>query len=161
MKFYTYSAIAAVLLAFPVISCSCNSNSTPENKEETPVPTQESPAKGNPQTGEIKTEEPAPAPAPEVKPAPAPEAKPAPATEAKPADKAPKSEPAPVEVKETKNTVPPCEHTVRTGDSLWKISRQYYGSGAKWKLILDANKAKIKKADFLEPGTVLSIPAAK
>ena len=151
MKIYKCSAVAAVLLAFPVICCSCTSDSTPENKEETPVPVQEPAVKENPQPVEVKAEKPTPAPAPEVKPAP----------EAKPAAEAPKNEPAPVEVKETKNTVPPCEHTVCTGDNLWKIARRYYGSGAKWKLILDANKAKIKKADFLEPGTVLSIPAAK
>jgi nucleoid-associated protein YgaU len=53
----------------------------------------------------------------------------------------------------------PCEHTVRTGDNLWKISRRYYGSGANWKKIYEANKSEIRKPEFLEPGTVLKIPA--
>ena len=152
MKIFTYSAVAAAMFALPVICCSCaSSGDAAENTQETPAaaPVQGTEAKENPQPVEIKPEEPAPAPVPEAQPAPA---------ETK---HTPEAKPAPVEVKEEKKTVPPCEHTVRTGDSLWKISRQYYGSGAKWKLILDANKEKIKKADFLEPGTVLSIPAAK
>lgn len=148
MKHIRYSAVAAALSVLQVICCSCVSDSGSEKQEETPAPVQEPAVKENkPQPVEIKAEEPAPAPAPEAKPAPA----------TKPAEPAP----APVEVKEEKKNVPPCEHTVRTGDNLWKIARRYYGSGAKWKLILEANKTKIKKADFLEPGTVLSIPAAK
>ena len=38
---------------------------------------------------------------------------------------------------------------------------KYYGSGSQWKRIYEANKSAIKKQDFLEPGTVLMIPAAK
>ena len=71
-----------------------------------------------------------------------------------PAKAAAKAEP----VKSAKAKLP-CEHTVRTGDNLWKISRRYYGSGNYWKKIYEANKSEIRKPEFLEPGTVLKIPA--
>ena len=73
------------------------------------------------------------------------------AAKAAPAKTAAKAKPAKVEL--------PCEHMVRTGDNLWKISRQYYGSGNGWKKIYEANKSQIRKPEFLEPGTVLKIPA--
>ena len=82
-------------------------------------------------------------------------AQPAPA----PAKTAAQPAPAPAEKKASNGR--PVEHVVRTGDNLWKISKKYYGSGAKWKLIYEANKSAIKKQDFLEPGTVLAIPAAQ
>ena len=98
---------------------------------------------------------PAPAPAPEVKPQePAPA--PTPAPEVKP------QEPAPAPKEEApKKAELPCNHTVRTGDNLWKLAREYYGSGAKWTIIFEANRDKLKKAEFLAPGTVLTIPAEK
>lgn len=71
-----------------------------------------------------------------------------------PAKAAAKAEP----VKSAKAKLP-CEHMVRTGDNLWKISRRYYGSGNYWKKIYEANKSEIRKPEFLEPGTVLKIPA--
>ena len=73
------------------------------------------------------------------------------AAKAEPVKTAAKAKPAKAEL--------PCEHTVRTGDNLWKISRQYYGSGNNWKKIYEANKSQIKRPEFLEPGTVLKIPA--
>ena len=35
-------------------------------------------------------------------------------------------------------------YTVKTGDCLWKIAKQFYGNGAKWKTIYDANKSAIE-----------------
>ncbi|MBQ6595976.1 MAG: LysM peptidoglycan-binding domain-containing protein, partial [Lentisphaeria bacterium] len=104
-----------------------------------------------------KAAQPAPAPAKAAQPAPAPAkaAQPAPA----PAKAAAQPAPAPAEKKASNGR--PVEHVVRTGDTLWNIARKYYGSGAKWKLIYEANKSAIKKQDFLEPGTVLAIPAAQ
>ena len=72
-----------------------------------------------------------------------------------------KAEPAPAPEKKKASDGRPVEHVVRTGDNLWSIARKYYGNGAKWKLIYEANKSAIKKPEFLEPGTVLAIPAAQ
>ena len=55
----------------------------------------------------------------------------------------------------------PCTHTVRSGENLWRISVSYYGRGIYWKQIYNANKKQIRKAEYLEPGTVLTIPAVK
>lgn len=55
----------------------------------------------------------------------------------------------------------PCKHTVRSSDNLWRISMHYYGKGSYWKHIYNANKNVIRKPEFLEPGTVLTIPAVK
>ena len=77
---------------------------------------------------------------------------------AKAAEDPAKAEPVKTPVKSAKAELP-CEHTVRTGDNLWKISRRYYGSGKNWKKIYEANRSQIKKPEFLEPGTVLKIPA--
>ena len=167
MKIVNLSAAAAAMLVFPVVFCSCSTGSEKEKKAEPEVPAQT--AKAEPATVEVKGEpvldnskeaKPAPAPAKKAEPAPAP----APAKKAEPAPApAKKAEPAPAPAPEKKKASNgrPVEHVVRTGDNLWKISKKYYGSGAKWKLIYEANKSAIKKQDFLEPGTVLAIPAAQ
>ncbi len=49
-------------------------------------------------------------------------------------------------------------YTVKKGDTLYSISKQFYGSGAKVQEILAANKAKLKSANDLSPGMVLNIP---
>lgn len=36
-------------------------------------------------------------------------------------------------------------YTVRTGDCLWNIARKFYGNGADWKKIYNANKPAIEK----------------
>lgn len=63
-------------------------------------------------------------------------------------------------------------HTIVEGDTLWGISRKYYGSGAKWETIYNANKSVIEKAaqqhgrksssngDWIYPGTKLTIPVS-
>lgn len=68
--------------------------------------------------------------------------------------------------KKTKNK----KHTVKSGDTLWGISKKYYGSGAKWKTIYTKNKSTIEKVakqhgyksssqgHWIWPGTVLTIP---
>lgn len=49
-------------------------------------------------------------------------------------------------------------HTVKAGDSLSSIAKQYYGSAAKWKAIADANKSTLKDPNKLKVGTKLVIP---
>ena len=50
-------------------------------------------------------------------------------------------------------------YTVVKGDSLWNIAKKFYGNGSKYTAILDANKDKIKNANLIYPGQVLTIPA--
>jgi len=166
MKMINLSAAVAAMLVFPVVLCSCSTGSEKEKKADSPVPVQE--AKAEPQAVEVKGEPVLDNSKPETKPAAAEKkAEPAPAPEPKKAEPvpAPEKKAAPAPVPEPKKADTglnrPVEHVVRTGDNLWNISKKYYGSGAKWTLIYEANKSAIKKKDFLEPGTVLAIPAAQ
>ena len=49
-------------------------------------------------------------------------------------------------------------YTVKKGDNLWKIARQYYGKGALYTKIYEANKDKIKNPSLIYPGQVFVIP---
>ncbi len=49
-------------------------------------------------------------------------------------------------------------HTVGSGDSLSKISKQYYGTATRWNDILQANRDVIRNPDALTLGTQLRIP---
>ena len=51
------------------------------------------------------------------------------------------------------------QYTVLKDDTLQKISKKVYGSYSKWVSIYEANKATVKDANVLRPGTVLTIPA--
>ncbi|RME82220.1 MAG: LysM peptidoglycan-binding domain-containing protein [Planctomycetota bacterium] len=44
------------------------------------------------------------------------------------------------------------------GDSLWKLSKKYYGTGLKGDLIYKANKNKIRNKNILPVGKTLVIP---
>jgi nucleoid-associated protein YgaU len=52
-------------------------------------------------------------------------------------------------------------YTVSKDDTLQKIAKKFYGSYGQWLKIYNANKEKIKNPNFLKPGTVITIPAAK
>jgi len=49
-------------------------------------------------------------------------------------------------------------YTVEKGDTLWKISQEQYGNGAKYNVIFEANKPMLKHPDKIYPGQVLRIP---
>lgn len=49
-------------------------------------------------------------------------------------------------------------HTVKSGESLSKISKQYYGNANKYNKIFEANRDKLKSADLIHPGDELVIP---
>ncbi|MCM4159117.1 peptidoglycan-binding protein LysM [Antarcticibacterium flavum] len=52
-------------------------------------------------------------------------------------------------------------HTVETGDTLSKISKEHYGDANKYNEIFEANKPMLKHPDKIYPGQVLRIPARK
>ncbi|MDN3723706.1 LysM peptidoglycan-binding domain-containing protein [Aequorivita sp. SDUM287046] len=49
-------------------------------------------------------------------------------------------------------------HTVKSGESLSKISKHYYGDANNYNAIYEANKGKLKSADLIHPGDELVIP---
>lgn len=66
--------------------------------------------------------------------------------------------------KKTKTTTPRTNpkstgfHVVKSGDTLWAIAKKYYGSGAKYTKIYNANKGKIKNPNLIYSGQKLVIP---
>ena len=55
-------------------------------------------------------------------------------------------------------SAPAGSYTVQKGDTLSKISKQFYGDANKYKKIFDANKDQLKDPDKIQPGQVLRIP---
>lgn len=49
-------------------------------------------------------------------------------------------------------------YTVKSGDCLWNIAKKYYGNGAQYTKIYNANKGKIKNPNLIYTGQVLTIP---
>jgi nucleoid-associated protein YgaU len=49
-------------------------------------------------------------------------------------------------------------YTVEKGDTLWKISSDHYGNGAKYEAIFEANRPMLTHPDKIYPGQVLRIP---
>jgi hypothetical protein len=49
-------------------------------------------------------------------------------------------------------------YTVVKGDCLWNIALRYYGKGALYTRIFDANRSKIKDPHWIYPGQVFVIP---
>ena len=56
-------------------------------------------------------------------------------------------------------SAPTGSYTVQKGDTLSKISKQFYGDANKYKKIFDANKDQLKDPDKIQPGQVLRIPS--
>ena len=55
---------------------------------------------------------------------------------------------------------PSTMYTVKSGDTLSKIAKQFYGDSNRYHELLEANKPMLKDADKIYPGQVLRIPAA-
>lgn len=51
-------------------------------------------------------------------------------------------------------------HPVKSGDSLSKIAKKYYGDAMRYPDIFDANTPMLKHPDKIYPGQVLRIPGA-
>ena len=64
------------------------------------------------------------------------------------------------EQRETDNAPTAQSYEVRKGDCLWNIARKFYGNGAKYMVIYDANREVVGgNLNRIYPGQVLSIPA--
>ncbi|MBR4863088.1 MAG: LysM peptidoglycan-binding domain-containing protein [Oscillospiraceae bacterium] len=64
-----------------------------------------------------------------------------------------------VEQERDKPTAPKAKtHTVVRGDTLWGIAKKYYGNGAQYTKIYNANKDKIKNPNLIYVGQVFTIP---
>lgn len=50
-------------------------------------------------------------------------------------------------------------HTVVSGDTLWKVSKTYYGKGSRYPEIFEANRPMLSHPDKIYVGQVLRIPA--
>ena len=49
-------------------------------------------------------------------------------------------------------------YEIEEGDSLWKISKKFYGDGNKYTKIFEANREVIQDADKIFPGQKIRIP---
>lgn len=49
-------------------------------------------------------------------------------------------------------------HTVKSGDTLSRISKEMYGDASKYSVIFEANKPMLKDPDRIYPGQMLRIP---
>lgn len=49
-------------------------------------------------------------------------------------------------------------YTVKSGDTLGKISKEFYGKSSLYNKIFEANTPMLKSADLIYPGQVLKIP---
>lgn len=49
-------------------------------------------------------------------------------------------------------------HTVERGDTLYSLARKYYNDQSKWRLIYEANSARVRNPNRLDVGIKLIIP---
>jgi nucleoid-associated protein YgaU len=52
-------------------------------------------------------------------------------------------------------------YTVKPGDTLSRIAKEFYGNAMKYPVIFEANKPMLRNPDKIYPGQVLRIPAAE
>lgn len=64
-----------------------------------------------------------------------------------------------VEKERDASTAPTAKtYTVKAGDTLWALAAKYYGSGAQYTKIYDANTDKVSNPNLIYVGQVLTIP---
>ena len=78
-----------------------------------------------------------------------------------PADAPVIDEPAAEANIETAETAEFQSYTVQKGDTLWSISRKFYGSGKKWRDIFEANQDVLTAPDKVRAGLEIKIPSAQ
>jgi len=78
-------------------------------------------------------------------------------TEVKDTEPEPNKE-EPVASPQQTSTSPQRTYTVKKGDCLWNIAKQFYGSGSSWNKIYDANTGQIVNPNLIYPGQVFVIP---
>jgi nucleoid-associated protein YgaU len=49
-------------------------------------------------------------------------------------------------------------YTLKQGDTLWDVAKKFYGKGASWKLIAEANKDVVPRPDHPPIGVTIKIP---
>lgn len=63
---------------------------------------------------------------------------------------------------EAKRPSPPSasarDYTIKSGDSLSKIAKEFYGNAGDWQKIYQANKDTIKDPNLIYPGQKIKIP---
>jgi len=52
-------------------------------------------------------------------------------------------------------------YTIKKGDTLWKIAREFYGTGKEWRKIYEANKDSISNPGKIKTGMEIRIPATQ
>jgi nucleoid-associated protein YgaU len=62
------------------------------------------------------------------------------------------------EVAEPDSEIPGRTYTVKSGDTLWAIAAEMYGSGGKYMKIFEANTNILDNPDKIRPGQELVIP---
>lgn len=64
-----------------------------------------------------------------------------------------------VEAERNASTAPTASSvTVQSGDTLWALAKKYYGDGALYAKIYEANKDAVSNPNLIYPGQVLTIP---
>lgn len=74
------------------------------------------------------------------------------------AERATTSSPPVVPASSAPTALPGRTHTLRKGETLMGLARQYYGNASGWRTILEANRDKIQDPNKIYVGQVLVIP---
>jgi nucleoid-associated protein YgaU len=76
----------------------------------------------------------------------------------KPVERKPAEPQRPIQPQQPAGTTTSREYVVKSGDSLSKIAKQFYGNASDWQKIFNANKDQIKDPNLIHPGQKIKIP---